>query len=398
MHETLKIKKVIALLCFLFISLALLKNYELGYSYLGFDYQMQKSSNLLSKNNIILFVYLLLIIVLTFKKSFYYLIIISPLITLITYFELDYNYYYLNISFLFLYIIFNVLIININLKYKLYIYILILIINMVIISNFLLIDRKNLISEKFKFIFSGNYRKIKSDNQITIENICNNVKLNKYSRNRANNCTYNYEGTFSGSIPNKFNPIYNENGIFNGYTDIIFNYERSSTRYIINNTFYLKSDVPIKKAIIDKNKCYIPAENFIYSILNDQLECDDTTHLNKIVGQDNLYGRVFYNLKSDERYDYYGTYVNGDQFKGVITLPIKKNEKFQIITGPSSDNLYIELYSKNNSLLYRENLKIYNSWTEVSINNLLNLNDLSYLKLIDEGDMWGQWLGIRVIK
>lgn len=398
MHESLKIKKVISLLCFLFISLTLIKNNELGYAFLGYEYQMQNSSSVFSINNLIVIIFLISTVILSIKKNCYYLLTISPGIILITYLELGYKFYFVNTLLISLFILINFLFINLNLKNKIFPYFLILIINIFITSNFILIDKKLVTSEKINDIFNSSYRNIKSSAQPLIENICNNVKVNKYIRNKENNCSYNFEGTFSGNIPNKFNPIYNENGIFSGYTDIIFNYDRSSTRNIINNIFYLKSNTPIKKAILHKYECYIPAKDLIYSILNDQIECDDNTDVKKIDGNDALLGNVFINLKNDERYKYYGTYINGDEYKGAIYFPIGKNEKFQIITGPSSDNLYIELYSKNNTILYREKLKIYNSWTEVSINNLLNLDELAHIKLIDDGDRWGQWLGIRVIK
>lgn len=398
MNATLNIQKVIYLLCLLFTALALIKNNELAYAYLGFDIQMQNGVLLFSKNNFIITISIILILILVIKKNYIYLLLISPIIILITYFQLDYNYYFFIILFITSYIIFTILFINSHYKNKIIFYIFIIFISMLITINFILIDRKYLTSDKFKTIFNIKYNKIKTSDNGSLEVVCNNIKLNKYTRNKADNCTYNFEGTFSGNIPFKFYPIYNESGVFTGYTDIIYSYDKSSTINIFKNTFYLKSEMPLSKALLHKNKCYITSESLIYSILNDQIDCDETTDLKKIEGYDELLGKVFFNLKIDERYNYYGTYVNGDHFKGVISFPITKNEKFQIITGPSSENLFIELYAKNNKLLYKENLKVYNSWTDVTINNLSNFEDFTYLKLIDEGNKWGQWLGIRVIK
>jgi hypothetical protein len=263
----------------------------------------------------------------------------------------------------------------------------------------MLIDNKDLMSKKFHDFFENNSKVIKVDNKNLNDFICENIKLETFTRNLKSGCSYNFQGSFSGGIPIKFQPIYDENGVIDGYTDISYEYDKSSTTNMIKNRFYIKSNQVIKRSYIPANNCFIPINSLLPGVLNDQNDCEkNSDYTRDILAHENFKNKIFPSFNDNNGYIYYGTYIIGDQTTGSITIPINKDEKFQIITGPSSDNLYIELYSSDLKLFYREKLKIYNSWTDVSLNKNLDLGDDMHLKLIDDGTKWGQWLGVRFKK
>lgn len=101
----------------------------------------------------------------------------------------------------------------------------------------------------------------------------------------------------------------------------------------------------------------------------------------------------------------YGTWIDSDANVGRIDWKLETDKAitsfetivFEYTTGPSVENLYINILDKNDIPVYKFDLQEARAWTKVEI----NINDLDWdgegplsLNVIDNGNGWGQWIAV----
>jgi len=239
--------------------------------------------------------------------------------------------------------------------------------------------------------------KIKDENLNDNLKKCNQINIKKISKDYSTNCKLKIEGSLSDKRRNLIGPIYDESKILRGYTGInIENMVETKTNEFTNVSFILYLSEDSEKYIVKNNYCELVNDNFIIkNILTDQVECEANLIILKTKKIPNkLNNGVNFTVKDNSKYKYYGTFIKGDEDKEKIKIEISQNEYFEIITGPDNTELYVELYDSNNNLVFKENIQKYNKWTKVKLNN--SFKEKKYLVVLnDNGDKWGQWIGIR---
>jgi len=111
------------------------------------------------------------------------------------------------------------------------------------------------------------------------------------------------------------------------------------------------------------------------------------------------------NSLSRKDLDSYGTWVNSDASVGSFDWELTTDKAissfeaivFEYATGPSIENLNINILDQNRSSIYQFQLEEARSWTKAQI----NISDLSWdgegalsLNVVDNGTGWGQWIAV----
>jgi hypothetical protein len=235
------------------------------------------------------------------------------------------------------------------------------------------------------------------------KNECTGVRLISYNSKKNSLCSFEITGAYNSKINNRLASILDSDGRISGYTGIDYEYNRKP----INNEFivgkFIINSTKISKIYnIPSQNCYINSQKIFSNVLISYLDCkDNLISINKknIINGNNLLNGVYPNDINSPDYIYYGTYIGGDKYKGKIEFKLTKENYFEILTGPSSQNSYVEIYNAKGERIAKDKLKTYDVWTKVKINELtIDTNEEFSLILNDEGDQWGQWLGLRFIK
>ncbi len=159
--------------------------------------------------------------------------------------------------------------------------------------------------------------------------------------------------------------------------------------YLIGNfsgkKFYIVDIKSNKKLEISLKK---PLYTISKYIINDN---DNLISTSNIISSSFLRNKTFRN-KEIPKVAIYGSFINGDKFKGSILLKINKDSEFIIKTGPRTNGQIIKIY-QNGKELYSSPLPISTSWAKIK----LNINDLNLtVRVLDTSEDWGEWCAIGV--
>jgi hypothetical protein len=238
---------------------------------------------------------------------------------------------------------------------------------------------------------------------VALKNECSGVSLISYKIKQNSLCSFEITGSYNSKIINRLTSILDSDGIVSGYTGINYEYNKNpiNNEFIVGK-FIINSKKLSKKYNIPNQNCFINTQKLFNNVLINYFDCNDnliSINNKNFIIENNLLNGVYPDTINSDDYKYYGTYIGGDKYKGKIEFKLTKENYFEIITGPSSNNSYIEVRNPKGELVSRDKLKIYNVWTKVKINELVvDSNEYFNIILSDEGDQWGQWLGLRFSK